>query len=241
VAVFGNETYFGRLSVQTIPGSLWWPGLLVALSSGILGGLLARLMVASVRGLPDRFTRWRRDYPLRFAAGCGLAIALMGLVTGGQTAGAGYEPTRALLEGQSDLPVVYTVLKFCATWMSSWIGVPAGVFAPALSIGAGIGHDVAVLAGIGRESAIPLIALGMVGFLAATTQAPITSFIIVMEMVAGQAMVLSLMASAMVAAGVSRLIARSMYGELSQLLPVPPAAAASAAPAPSPGPSAAKP
>jgi H+/Cl- antiporter ClcA len=61
----------------------------------------------------------------------------------------------------------------------------------------------------------------MVGFLAATTQAPITSFIIVMEMVAGQAMVLSLMACAMVAAGVSRLIARPMYSELAALLPLP--------------------
>jgi H+/Cl- antiporter ClcA len=66
-----------------------------------------------------------------------------------------------------------------------------------------------------------LIALGMVGFLAATTQAPITSFIIVMEMVAGQSMVLSLMACALVASGVSRLVSRPMYGELAALLPVP--------------------
>lgn len=218
VAVFGNQSYFGRLRVQSLSWNLLVPGLVVALACGLAGGLFARLMVASVAGLPDRFSRWRATYPLRFAAGCALAVAVIGLVTGGQTAGAGYAPTRALLEGQSDLPGVYTLLKFCATWLSAWTGVPAGVFAPSLAVGAGIGHDVATLAELGREAAIPLIALGMVGFLAATTQAPITSFIIVMEMVSGHAMVLSLMACAMVAAGVSRLVARPMYGELAGLL-----------------------
>jgi H+/Cl- antiporter ClcA len=222
VAVFGNETYFGQLKVQSLPWSLWWPGLLVAVASGLAGGLFARLMVASASNLPDRFSRWRVAHPYRFAAGCAFAVALIGWATGGQTAGAGYTPTRALLEGQSDLPGVYTLLKFCATWLSAWTGVPAGIFAPSLAIGAGIGHDVATLADLGQEAAIPLIALGMVGFLAATTQAPITAFIIVMEMVAGQSMVLSLMACAMVAAGVSRLIARPMYTELAALLPLPP-------------------
>lgn len=239
VAVFGNESYFGRLSVQSLSWALWWPGLLVAVVCGLAGGLFSRLIVASVRGLPDRFSRWRREHPYRFAAGCALGVALIGLVTGGQTAGAGYAPTRALLEGESHLPGVYTVLKFCATWLSAWSGVPAGVFAPSLAVGAGIGHDVAALADLSREAAIPLIALGMVGFLAATTQTPITAFIIVMEMVSGHAMVLSLMACAMVAAGVSRLVSRPMYGELAALLPLPVAPTEAASPAsPTPAPKA---
>lgn len=226
VSVFGNNSYFGRLRVQSLGWELLAPGLAVALVSGLLGGLFARLIVASSAGLPDRFSRWRREHPLRFAAGCAFAVALIGLVSQGQTAGAGYAPTRALLEGQplwgAEWPGLYTTLKFCATWLSAWTGVPAGVFAPSLAVGAGIGHDVATLAELGREAAIPLIALGMVGFLAATTQAPITAFIIVMEMVSGHAMVLSLMACSMVAAGVSRLVARPMYGQLALLLPLPP-------------------
>ncbi|MBL8313294.1 MAG: chloride channel protein [Rubrivivax sp.] len=222
VAVFGNQTYFGRLRVQQLGWSLLLPGLLVALAAGLLGGLFARLMVVSVRGLPDRFSRWRSTYPLRFAAGCGLAVAVIGLVTGGATAGAGYLTTRGLLEGQAELPGVYTLLKFCATWLSAWSAVPAGVFAPSLAIGAGIGHDVALLTGVSREAAIPLIALGMAGFLAATTGGPITAFIIVMEMVSGQAMVLSLMACALTSSGVARLVTRPMYQELAGLLPVSP-------------------
>ena len=221
VAVFGNQTYFGRLRVQALSWSLLLPGLLVALVAGLSGGLFARLIVVSVRGLPDRFSRWRAAYPLRFAAGCGFVVAVIGLATQGATAGAGYLTTRALLEGQGELPGVYTLLKFCATWISAWTGVPAGVFAPSLAIGAGIGHDVALLMGLSQESAIPLIAMGMAGFLAATTGGPITAFIIVMEMVSGQAMVLSLMACALLSSGVARLVTRPMYQELAGMLPLP--------------------
>lgn len=100
--------------------------------------------------------------------------------------------------------------------------MPAGVFAPSLAIGAGIGRDVATLAKVSGDAAIPLIALGMAGFLAATTLAPMTALIIVMEMVSGHAMVLSLMACTMVASGVSRLISPPMYEGLAALLPLPP-------------------
>ncbi len=226
VSVFGNLTYFGRLRVQDISWSLLGPGLLVAVVAGLAGGLFARLIVASVRGLPDRYSRWRTAYPLRFAAGCALLVAIIGIVSDGATAGAGYGPTRAMLEGNAELPGVFTVLKFCATWLSAWTGVPAGVFAPSLTIGAGIGRDVALLAGVPTETAIPLIALGMVGFLAATTQGPITAFIIVMEMVSGHSMVLSLMACALLANALSRLISPPMYLALASLIAPPPARAA---------------
>ena len=223
VSLLGNLTYFGQLPAQRLDWSLFAPGLAVALACGLAGGLFSRLVVASFRNLPDRFSRWRAARPFRFAAACALAVAVIGIVSGQATAGAGYAPTRALLEGQGELPALYTLLKFCATWLSAWTGLPAGVFAPSLAIGAGIGHDVAWLAGVGGEAAIPLIAFGMVGFLSASTQGPLTAFIIVMEMVAGQSMVLSLMAVALVATGVSRLLAPPMFVELARLLAPQPA------------------
>lgn len=239
VSAFGNLTYFGELRVQHLDWSVLAPGIVVALAAGLAGGLFSRLIVVSARGMPDRFSRWRTSHPLRFAAACGLGVAVIGIVSGGATAGAGYEPTRALLEGRSELPAIYTVLKFCATWLSAWAGVPAGVFAPSLAIGAGIGHDVALLFGAAPEVAIPLIALGMVGFLAATTQGPLTAFIIVMEMVSGHAMVLSLMATALLASAVARWLTRPMYPELAAIIsPMPapsPAAAAASPPAAGPG------
>ena len=74
------------------------------------------------------------------------------------------------------------------------------------------------------------IALGMAGFLAAATQAPLTSFIIVMEMVDGHAMVLSLMACALVASTISRIMSPPLYATLARAqlerLPVAPSAPA---------------
>jgi H+/Cl- antiporter ClcA len=221
VALLGNETYFGALRVQSLGWSLLGPGLCVAVVAGVLGGLFARLLIASVKGLPSRLATWRERHPYRFAAACALGVALIGIVTQGATAGAGYAPTRAMLEGQAEPPALFTLLKLCATWLSAWTGTPAGVFAPSLTIGASIGHDVAGLFHLPRDATIPLIALGMVGFLAASTQGPITAFIIVMEMVAGNAMVLSLMSSALLASGVSRLISRPLYPELAALIPLP--------------------
>jgi H+/Cl- antiporter ClcA len=218
VSVFGNLTYFGRLSVEYLDWSLLGPGVLVVLACGLVGGLFSRLMIASVRELPGRFGTWRGKHPLRFAAGCALAVAVIGIVADGTTAGAGYATTRALLEGHGEVPAIYTLLKFAATWLSALSGVPAGVFAPSLAIGAGLGHDVALLTGVGAERAIPLIAVGMVAFLSASTQGPLTAFIIVMEMVAGQAMVLSLMAASLLATGVARMVTRPMYVELAALL-----------------------
>jgi H+/Cl- antiporter ClcA len=92
------------------------------------------------------------------------------------------------------------------------VGVPGGIFAPSLSIGAGIGHNVAELMGPGIAPA--LIAMGMAAFLAAVTQAPLTAFFIVMEMVDGHAKVLSLMSAAMLASLVSRMLARPLYETL---------------------------
>ncbi len=56
------------------------------------------------------------------------------------------------------------LVKFVATWLTYWSGVPGCIFAPALAVGAGLGSDVALIMNV---VAPPLIALGMVGFLAA--------------------------------------------------------------------------
>ncbi|MEO5882283.1 MAG: chloride channel protein [Caldimonas sp.] len=214
VSVYGNSTYFGVILVPSIGWSLLGPGLFVTLVSGIAGGVFSRLLLDSLIGNGDRISAWRRRHPIAFAAGCGAAVALIGLVTGGATWGGGYGATRGLLEGTQSEPLVYAFGKLVATWLSVWSGVPGGLFAPSLAIGAGIGSDVALFAGQADHAA--LIALGMVGFLAATTQAPLTAFIIVMEMIDGHAMVLSLMACALIASLVSRLLGPPLYATLAQ-------------------------
>ncbi len=215
VSTYGNGTYFGVIHVPEVGFALLWPGLLVALAAGVAGGLFARLLIASLAGgAADGLSRWRQKRPVSFAVACGLTVAIIGVVTNGATFGSGYAYTRAMLEGQENVPAVYVVFKFVATWLTAWSGVPAGIFAPSLAIGAALGNDVAQLTSY--PHAATLIALGMAGFLAAATQAPLTAFIIVMEMVDGHAMVLSLMACALIANGVSKMLSRPLYATLAR-------------------------
>ncbi len=215
VSIYGNATHFGVIHVQGLTMALVLPGLVVALTCGLAGGLFSRLLVVSLAGRSrDWFSRMRRLYPVRFAAGCGLAVAVIGIVSLGATFGSGNLHTRALLENPESASSFYVVLKFMATWITTWAGVPAGIFAPSLSIGGALGNDVAQF--FAQSQPQTLIALGMVGFLAAVTQAPLTSFIIVMEMIDGHAMVLSLMACALIASGVSRLVSVPLYPALAE-------------------------
>lgn len=217
ISVYGNASYFGVIHSTPLSWKLLLPALLVALGCGALGGLFARLLALSLAGTSqDRFSRWRRQFPVRFAAGCGLAVAVLGLVSQGSTFGSGYEPTRALLDGAPSEGPLYTPLKFLATWITAWSGAPGGIFAPSLAIGGSLGNDIAQLLGH-PEAASTLIALGMAGFLAAVTQAPLTAFLIVMEMVDGYQLVLSLMACALLASTVSRWVSRPLYTRLAEL------------------------
>ncbi|MBL0919192.1 MAG: chloride channel protein [Hydrogenophaga sp.] len=218
VSAFGNLSAFGRFRVD---GLSWWallgPGLMVAIACGLIGGLLSRLMLASFTGLPDRFCAYRRKRPVAFAAMCGFVVGLIAVISGGSAVGVGHEHTRELLAATADpaaahQPLVFTFLKFVASWLSAWAGVPGGVFGPSLSLGAGVAADVAWL--LGSPHGTALVALGMCGLLAAVTQAPITAMIIVMEMTEGHGMVLSLIACALLASLVSRMISRPLYSTM---------------------------
>ena len=216
VSAFGNLSYFGRIQVPRLSWDALLPGLFVTLTCGVLGGVFAKLMAASLTAAPERLNRVRAQFPIRFAAAGGLLIAVIGLATGGATFGAGSEAVHHMLEGKADVPAFYVTLKFVVTWLSAWVGIPGGIFAPSLSIGAGVGNNVALL--MDSNVGPALIAMGMAAFLAAVTQAPLTAFIIVMEMVDGHAMVLSLMASAMLASLISRMLARPLYETLAHYL-----------------------
>jgi H+/Cl- antiporter ClcA len=213
VSAHGNGAYFGVIHAPAPGLALLLPGLLLAVLAGIAGGLFSRLLIASLSGRgADPFSRLRARRPVLFAAACGLAVAVIGVVNAGATFGSGYGSTRIMVEGTGVMPQAYALFKFLATWLTTWSGVPAGIFAPSLAIGAALGNDIALL--LYGIQAPALIALGMVGFLSAATQAPLTAFIIVMEMVDGHAMVLSLMACALVSFVVARAISPPLYASL---------------------------
>ena len=215
ISIDGNYTYFGVIHVSDFNLQLILPAILVILVSGILGGLFSKIIIASLRFNKGLLGYFRIKSPLLFAGACGLIVAAIGLLSNGDTFGTGYTHTQAIIAGSESTSYLFVPFKMIATWLSTWSGVPAGIFAPSLAIGGGIGN--AISTALSLPHAQILIAIGMAGFLAAVTQAPLTSFIIVMEMIDGHGLVLSLMASALIAGAISRMISRPLYPTLAKI------------------------
>ena len=222
LGVNGNYTYFGTIEIGThFPDLLAVAVVITAIVTGIAGGFFGWLLLNTARWIPAPLRQLHSERPVAFAALCGLVIAVVGLISGGMTFGSGYAEARGLLDGHEQLSVFYPFLKMISMVSSYLPGIPGGIFAPSLSIGAGFGNLLHMV--FGSMQLQMLIALAMVGYLAAVTQAPITSFVIVMEMINGHALVISLMATALIASRVSRFFAPPLYEALSQryLAPLP--------------------
>ena len=139
--------------------------------------------------------------------------ATIGLFSGSTTYGTGYEEAKLIIEGRDELPAGYGLLKMLASVVSYASGIPGGIFAPSLAVGAGFGINAAQLMPYAPHGAVVLLA--MVGYFSGVVRAPITAFVIVIEMTDNHNMVLPLMAAALIASGTSRLICpRPLYKTL---------------------------
>jgi H+/Cl- antiporter ClcA len=203
-SILGNLTYFGATNAALTGPENWGVVLTAGIAGGLFGGIFSRLVILITRRLPTAFGGAIGRRPVAFAAACGLALALIGLVTQGTSYGTGYDQARQALQGHDHLPIDFAPLKLLATLISSVCGIPGGLFSPSISVGAGMG---AILSHVFTSApAGAVVLLGMVGYFAGVVQAPITAFVIVMEMTNDQAMVIPLMAVAVIAYGVSRLV-----------------------------------
>lgn len=226
IALLGNRPYFGHTGAALPLDQAWIAVLLCGGACGLLGGLFARLLIGMSRGLPGRPGELARAHPVAFAALCGFVLAIIGLVSGSTVYGTGYTEARHILEASEQLPAEYGILKFLATLVSYASGIPGGIFAPSLAVGAGFGLNLAEIMPYAPVGAVVLLA--MVAYFAGVVQAPITAFVIVMEMTDNHEMVLPLMATALIATGVSRLVCpRPLYRTLAErflaFIPAPPA------------------
>ena len=131
-------------------------------------------------------------------------VAVLGLLTDGYATGTAYDQARDLLEHGVAMPWWQAPLKLVATLLSSVSGIPGGLFAPSLSVGAGLGPALATI--LPQLDLRALSLLAMVAYFAGVVQAPLTAFVIVLEMSEGSRMVVPLMATSLLATGASRLI-----------------------------------
>lgn len=203
VAVAGNYHYYGTIT-GTFELRWYWTAVpLCAVVGGLCGGAFSAAVV-HVAFQRSRFARLLRAHPLLFAAGCGLLVALLGLATQGYANGTSYDETRHALESGAGLPWWYAFCKLAATLLSSISGIPGGLFSPSLSVGAALGSSVSwMLPGV---PAGMIFLLMMAAYFSAVVQAPLTAFVILLEMTADTSTALPLMTVTLISAAISRLI-----------------------------------
>lgn len=211
LVILGNYTYFGTSNAELPLSTAWIAVLLCGLLGGLLGGSFSTVLILGSR----RVAPFAKQNPLLLAFMCGLGISLLGWLSHGATFGTGYEQARDLITGSKEPESEYFLLKYAATVVSYLSGIPGGIFAPSLSIGAGLGADIAQWLPFAPFSAV--VMLGMVGYFTGVVQTPITALIIVMEMTDNSSMLLPLMATALIAKGVSRFVCPTpIYEALAQ-------------------------
>ncbi len=211
LGVLGDYKYFGTMSVGRVDSGIVVPVIIAGAVCGLAGGLFSRLLQLPMRYPAMSLWALRSRHPVGFAGGCGLVVALLGLFSEGLSFGTGYGATSQVIAGTLDPPWYLPLVRFAATLASYYAGIPGGIFAPSLAVGAGIGADLAAMfGGMNTE----FIALCMAAFLAAVTQSPITAAIIVMEMVDSHQLVVSLLAVSLIARAFSSRISGELYQSL---------------------------
>jgi H+/Cl- antiporter ClcA len=200
----GNYTYFGVTSVAVTSVAGWALVIACGTLGGLTGGLFSRLLLDGA----ILCRAWLAGQPpirkLLLPLACGIIVALAGLLTRGATFGTGYAQARGAVEGHP-LAWSFWPAKLIATLASALSGIPGGIFAPSLAVGAGLGS---VIAGVAGHNLTSLgVVLGMAGYFAGVVQAPMTAFVIILEMTGNDANVIPLMLAAVIGFAASKIIA----------------------------------
>jgi len=212
IAILGEYTYFGHSDAALPLNQYAWIAIIICgIGGGILGGLFSLTLIHGSR----RLFHFARAHPVYLAFICGVLISLLGYSSNGLTFGTGYHEAKNLIDG-GEATAGFPVMKLLATIASYLSGIPGGIFAPSLSVGAGFGANLAEY--FPYIPAASLIILGMVGYFTGVVQTPITAFVIVMEMTTNSSLILPLMATALIAKGFSKLVCPTpIYQALSEV------------------------
>ncbi|MEI5687863.1 chloride channel protein [Sphingomonas kyungheensis] len=207
----GNYVYFGVIGAHMSLGAALVVVPVAGLAGGLAGGAFARAMLALASGR-HRLTRWSKARPVLFAGACGLVVAALGVATG-LTWGTGYGAARGMIGGV-DAPLWFGPAKFAATLATAVAGLPGGIFAPSLAVGAGVGNLLRAVFPDDPTGAV--VILGMVAYFTGVVRAPLTAVIILSETTASRGLMLPMFAAAFIADGASQAVCREkLYHGLS--------------------------
>jgi H+/Cl- antiporter ClcA len=154
---------------------------LIMLAAGALFGLLALLLIESLRFL-ERALRPVEHRPYVVAAGGGTALVLLYMLAGSTYAGLGSDTINALLAGSAPISAAACLFKILATSITLESGGSGGIVTPIFFVGAAGGAALAPIFGV--PSAF-LAAVGLVAVLAAAANTPIAAAVMAMELLPG--------------------------------------------------------
>jgi chloride channel protein, CIC family len=209
----------GYAPVYRIPplhvASLWELPLFLLL--GLMLGAVAPLFMEIL----DGSRRLLRRLPLGLPARLGLGGIVVGTISvwRPEVWGNGYSVVNGVLHTPWPVLLILAVLaaKVVATAATTGSGAVGGVFTPTIFVGAMLGLLAGSAAhGLWPGASLPVVyaVIGMGAFLAATTHAPLMSFLIVFEMTLEYQLVPALMLACLASYHVSRALrARSIYHE----------------------------
>jgi H+/Cl- antiporter ClcA len=215
LALVGNYTYFGSTTAVMTDAHMWLSVPVCGVLAGLTGGLFARVMARLGASLPAPLHGFRAARPVAFAALCGLCIAGLGVLSHATSYGSGYAEARQLLENDALPTAGFAVFKALATLVSFVSGIPGGIFAPSLAVGAGIGAALHGWWPVAPAGAMVILCMG--AYFAGVVQAPLTALVIVTEMTGNRALTLPLMAVVFLGRAASALVCRrSLYHSLAE-------------------------
>jgi H+/Cl- antiporter ClcA len=164
-----QQTFADTRQVKTI---------LIMLACGALFGLIALLLIESLRFF-ERTLRRFEQRPYLLAAAGGLALMVLYFVAGDAYAGLGTDTINGLLSGATSVFAGAFLLKILATSVTLETGGSGGIVTPIFFVGATSGAALARL--FGMPSTI-LAAVGLVAMLAAAANTPIAAAVMAMEL-----------------------------------------------------------
>lgn len=212
ILITGDYSYMGQADVTQLFYN--WHVVTVSVLAGVVcglsGALFTWLIVYVSVDKGTTLSRFRKNHYLLCALIFGLLVSVLGVLTKGGSFGNGSETTAGFFNNNTEAPLLYGVSKLLGAMFSVAGGAPGGYFSTALSIGAGIMGSIHKLMPL-----VPLqqfYLLGMVGFLAAITNAPITAVVMVISIVADtQHFALPLVFTSVLASYISSLFGDSVY------------------------------
>jgi H+/Cl- antiporter ClcA len=171
----GDANYLTNLSAYSLELTLVWQLLPLAILAGILGGLFSKTTLFLI----NKFITHSKLKVITIAVVLGFIIASFNYLSTGQIAGSGKDEVLLMLGG-TGLGLDFVAMKYFATLTSLASTIPGGLFMPSISIGAGIGSEVASF--YTQIDAQVIIIMAMIAYLSAVIRAPLTSVFVILEM-----------------------------------------------------------